>query len=134
MVSAKVEYNPSDGILNEINHREHRESIKQERTITPGPLGVWLERAILAAMVLFVVAAPNSIAATQTAWMLGLLFWLLRFLVWPRPKLYRTPIDYPMFAFGPMKMSMAQYYSNIGAGYLLYPVFLSGCVWVRREA
>ncbi len=99
MVSAKVEYNPSDGILNEINHREHRESIKQERVITPGPLGVWLERAILAAMVLFVVAAPNSIAATQTAWMLGLLFWLLRFLVWPRPKLYRTPIDYPMFAF-----------------------------------
>jgi len=31
--------------------------------------------------------------------MLGLLFWALRFLVWPRPRLYRTPIDYPMFAF-----------------------------------
>ena len=50
-------------------------------------------------MFLFVVAAPNSIAAAQTAWMLGLLFWLLRFLVWPRPKLERTPIDYPLFAF-----------------------------------
>src|SRR5437588_1657742 len=50
-------------------------------------------------MFLFVIAAPNSIAATQTAWMLGMLFWLLRFLVWPRPKLYRTPIDYPMFGF-----------------------------------
>ncbi len=50
-------------------------------------------------MALCVVAAPNSIAATQGAWMLGMLFWLLRFFVWPRPELYRTPIDYPMFAF-----------------------------------
>src|SRR6478736_3459669 len=48
---------------------------------------------------LFVVAAPNSIAATQTAWLLGILFCVLRFIVWPRPKLYRTPIDYPIFAF-----------------------------------
>src|SRR5262249_624655 len=50
-------------------------------------------------MCLFAVAAPNSIAAAQAAWMLGLLFWLMRFFVWPRPKLQRTPIDYPMFAF-----------------------------------
>src|SRR5262245_36747376 len=50
-------------------------------------------------MFLFVAAAPNSIAATQISWMLGMLFWLLRFFVWPRPTLYRTPIDYPMFAF-----------------------------------
>src|SRR5437868_7126795 len=50
-------------------------------------------------MFLFVIAAPNSIAAAQTAWMLGMLFWVLRFFVWPRPRLYRTPIDYPMFAF-----------------------------------
>ena len=50
-------------------------------------------------MFLFVIAAPNSIAAAQTAWMLGLLFWVLRFFVFPRPRLYRTPIDYPMFAF-----------------------------------
>jgi hypothetical protein len=48
---------------------------------------------------LFIIAAPHSIAATQISWMLGMLFWVLRFLVWPRPKLYRTPIDYPMFAF-----------------------------------
>ncbi|HEX7720564.1 MAG TPA: hypothetical protein VF397_00305, partial [Pyrinomonadaceae bacterium] len=60
---------------------------------------MWLERAVLATMFLFVIAAPNSIAAAQTAWMLGLLFWVLRFLVFPRPRLYRTPIDYPMFAF-----------------------------------
>jgi len=28
-----------------------------------------------------------------------MLFWLLRFFVWPRPRFYRTPIDYPIFAF-----------------------------------
>jgi len=50
-------------------------------------------------MIFFVIAAPNSIAATQTAWLLGLLFWLLRYFVWPRPRLDRTPIDYPMFLF-----------------------------------
>lgn len=65
---------------------------------TSGP-PLWLERAILGALVLFVVAAPHSIAATQAAWLLGLLFWVLRFTVWPRPKLERTPLDYPMFGF-----------------------------------
>src|SRR5207237_7906801 len=69
------------------------------QNITPGPLGVWLERAIIGAMVLFVIVAPNSIAATQTAWLLGMLFWLARLFVWPPPKLDRTPIDYPMFLF-----------------------------------
>ena len=69
------------------------------REIAAGPLALWLERAILGALFLFVVAAPNSIAAAQTAWMLGLLFWGLRFAVWPRPKLDRTPLDYPMFGF-----------------------------------
>jgi O-antigen ligase len=62
-------------------------------------LAIWLERATLAALFLFAAAAPNSIAAAQTAWMLGLLFWVLRFTVWPRPKVDRTPLDYPMFGF-----------------------------------
>jgi O-antigen ligase len=71
----------------------------KSKEIIPGPLGMWLERAILGALFLFVIAAPHSIAATQIAWFLGLLFWVLRFTVWPRPKLDRTPLDYPMFAF-----------------------------------
>jgi hypothetical protein len=41
-------------------------------------------------------------------------------------------MDYPMFNYGPMKMTAARYYSEIGAGYLLYPAFLSGSVWVLR--
>ena len=60
---------------------------------------MWLDRTILGALSLFVVAAPHSIAATQAAWLLGLLFWILRLAVWPRPKLERTPLDYPMFGF-----------------------------------
>jgi hypothetical protein len=33
-------------------------------------------------------------------------------------------MDYPMFASGPMKMTAAHYYSEIGAAYLIYPAFL----------
>jgi O-antigen ligase len=80
-------------------HRGHRIAIKKAHEPKGGALATWLERAIVAAMFLFAVAAPNSIAAAQTAWMLGMLFWLLRFFVWPRPKLERTPLDYPLFAF-----------------------------------
>jgi hypothetical protein len=40
-------------------------------------------------------------------------------------------MDYPMFAYGPMHMSAATYYSEIGAGYLLYPAFLIGAAWVK---
>jgi hypothetical protein len=71
---------------------------ESSRTAT-GPLGVWLDRALVAALFLLVIAAPNSIAATQTAWLLGMLFWALRFAVWPRPTLHRTPIDYAMLGF-----------------------------------
>jgi O-antigen ligase len=69
------------------------------REIAPGPLGLWLERVILALLFLFAFAAPVSIAAAQFAWAVGLLFWLLRFFVFPRPILHRTPIDYAIFAF-----------------------------------
>jgi hypothetical protein len=41
-------------------------------------------------------------------------------------------MDYPMFNYGPMKMTAARYYSEIGAGYLLYPAFLAGTAWVLR--
>jgi O-antigen ligase len=75
-------------------------NVKAESSRTnAGPLGVWLDRALVAALFLLVVAAPNSIAATQTAWLLGMLFWVLRLAVWPRPKTHRTPIDYAMLGF-----------------------------------
>jgi O-antigen ligase len=69
------------------------------REIKPGTFGVMLDGAIVVALVLLTVAAPHSIAATQTAWLLGLLFWVLRLAVWPRPKVSRTPVDYAMLGF-----------------------------------
>ena len=38
--------------------------------------------------------------------------------------------DYPMFAYGPMRMTAARYYSEIASGYLLYPAFLTGAAWL----
>ena len=38
--------------------------------------------------------------------------------------------DHPMFAYGPMRMTAARYYAEIGAGYMLYPAFLSCAVWL----
>ena len=32
-------------------------------------------------------------------------------------------LDYPMFAFGPMRMTPLAYYSEIGLVYLTYPIF-----------
>lgn len=72
---------------------------KTSSAVHLGPLAVWLERAIAGALFLFAIAAPNSIAATQTAWLLGLLFWVLRFAVWPRPVIHRTPLDYALLGF-----------------------------------
>ena len=41
--------------------------------------------------------------------------------------------DYPMFAYGPMKMTAAAYYSEIGASYLIYPAFALGAAWLARS-
>lgn len=40
-------------------------------------------------------------------------------------------MDYPMFAYGPMKMTASSYYSQIGLDYLAFPVF---GFWASRLA
>jgi O-antigen ligase len=62
-------------------------------------IAVWLDRLIIGCLFLFAVAAPHSIAASQTAWLLGMLFWVARFACDPRPRLSRTPLDYPLIGF-----------------------------------
>jgi hypothetical protein len=62
-------------------------------------VGRWLERAVVACLFLFVMAAPHSIAVTQTAWILGMVFWVIRFAFYPAPELQRTAVDYALFAF-----------------------------------
>ncbi len=68
-------------------------------TVHTGRVAAWLERATLGGLFLFAVAAPHSIAATQTAWLLALLLWTIRFFVRPRPSVYRTPVDYALLGF-----------------------------------
>ena len=71
----------------------------QPKQIPNRGLSYWCERAVIVCVLLIAVFAPHSIAVTQTAWLLGLLFWLLRFVVYPRPALFRTPVDYLLLGF-----------------------------------
>jgi len=57
------------------------------------PLALWLERATVACLFLYALAAPHSIAGTQTAWLLAFASWAARLCVRPRPRLFRTPVD-----------------------------------------
>ena len=62
-------------------------------------ISTWLERAIVACLFLIALFAPHSIAVTQGAWLLGMLFWVARLLVYPRPQLYRSPVDLALLGF-----------------------------------
>src|SRR6185369_14718417 len=71
----------------------------QTSQISNRGLSGWCERAVIGCIFLIAVFAPHSIAATQTFWLLGLLFWVLRLVIHPRPKLFRTPVDYWLLGF-----------------------------------
>ena len=58
-----------------------------------------LDRAIIGCLFLIALFAPHSIAATQAAWMLGMVLWGARLAVFPRPKLFRSPVDYVLLGF-----------------------------------
>ena len=59
----------------------------------------WIERGIVGSIFLVAIFAPHSIAVTQSAWLLGLVFWALRFAFYPRPILFRAPVDYALLGF-----------------------------------
>ena len=59
----------------------------------------WIERGILGSIFLIAIFAPHSIAATQSAWLLGHVLWALRFAFYPRPILFRAPVDYALLGF-----------------------------------
>jgi hypothetical protein len=75
----------------------------------PAPLGTdapvagrlerFFERATVAMLALFVVSAPHSIAATQTAFVLGLLLWAARMIAGRRLVVARTALDIPLGLF-----------------------------------
>lgn len=62
-------------------------------------LTIWLDRVIVFWLFVFAAFAPHSIAVTQGAWLLGMLFWVVRFFFYPRPGTYRTPLDYALLGF-----------------------------------
>ena len=41
--------------------------------------------------------------------------------------------DYPMFGFGPMKMTASSYYSEIGLSYLMLPAFALGAARLAQK-
>lgn len=59
----------------------------------------WFERVIFFFLVLMVVSAPHSIAATQIAWLTGMFLWVIRLFIKPRPRLFLTPMDIALWAF-----------------------------------
>jgi hypothetical protein len=65
----------------------------------PMQISTWLERAIVACLFLVAAFAPHSIAITQVAWVLGMAFWVARLAVYPRPLLFRSPVDYALIGF-----------------------------------
>ncbi len=59
---------------------------------------VWLDRGFAGSILLLALAAPLSIAGTQTAWAIALLFWLLR-LIYVRPSFARDGISIVVLVF-----------------------------------
>lgn len=62
-------------------------------------LARWLERIAFAFLILMILSAPHSIAATQTAWLTGMFVWVLRLFVNPHPRFFKTGLDGPLWAF-----------------------------------
>jgi O-Antigen ligase/PDZ domain len=65
----------------------------------PGKIARALDGAIVVFLFVFAASAPNSIAATQTAWLIGMLLWAVRFAFRPAPRTRRTPVDYLILGF-----------------------------------
>ncbi|MEQ1645534.1 MAG: PDZ domain-containing protein, partial [Pyrinomonadaceae bacterium] len=61
-------------------------------------ISAWLERGFTGSMLLLAFTAPLSIAATQIAWSLALLFWLLR-LIYVRPTFAKDGITVAVMTF-----------------------------------
>ena len=59
----------------------------------------WCERAAFVFLTVMILFAPHSIAVTQSAWLIGMLAWVVRLFFKPRPKFKFTALDYALWAF-----------------------------------
>ena len=80
----------------------------------------WLDRLIIAWLFVMAAFAPHSIAVSQGAWLCALVLWAARFLVKPRPRLRRTPIDIALWGFIALTLlsSVFSYAPDISVGKL----------------
>src|ERR1044072_2877482 len=62
-------------------------------------ISTWLERGVVGCLFIVALFAPHSIAVTQAAWLLGMALWVARLAVYPRPTLFRSPVDYALIGF-----------------------------------
>src|SRR5882672_12004006 len=70
-----------------------------KRSDDASQLSLLLERAVICWLFVFALFAPHSIAVAQGAWLIGTALWVVRFLVLPKPKTWRTPVDYALLGF-----------------------------------
>ena len=100
MQNMRLEPNPYCGILSEMRMGT-ADLIKKYDELAcideQGKLVSWLERLAFGFLIIMTLTAPVSIAATQTAWLLGMVFWVARFFFKPRPKFIKTVLFVPFF-------------------------------------
>jgi hypothetical protein len=60
---------------------------------------LWCERIAFIFLTVMILFAPHSIAVTQSAWLIGMLAWVLRLFFKPRPVFKLTAIHYALLAF-----------------------------------
>lgn len=94
------------------------DSTTSPRTLPPSAITLWLDRAILFWLFVMAAFAPHSIAVTQGAWLCGMILWAARLLVKPRPRLYRTPVDFALLGFVALTLlsSILSYAPDISFG------------------
>jgi O-antigen ligase len=101
---------------------ETNESTQASTKAQRGSLTIarWLKHAIIFWLFALALFAPHSIAATQIAWAAALLLWVVRFLFRPRPRLFRTPVDYALLGFFILTFisSLFSYDQNVSIGKL----------------
>ena len=60
---------------------------------------LWCERIAFIFLTVMILFAPHSIAVTQSAWLIGMLAWIVRLFFKPRAKFKFSLIDYALWAF-----------------------------------
>lgn len=68
-------------------------------TTKESKLAAWNDRIIFFFLLLMILFSPHSIAATQSAWLSGMLAWAIRFFFKPRPKFFKTSLNFAFLLF-----------------------------------